>query len=659
MELISTFAFWADKLLAVAFLAGFLFMIFRIKNDFRPWFCLGGFGAFLLLLLVVRCTLYVCFYKDVFSQLSIEQVAWAFTQGLVFDSCTAATAGGLWLLLFLVPLSSKTYYKILGAVVAGFLLIVLWASVGDMVYFSFVKRHTGSELWIAIYDMDLLIALVRSHYVWLVLLLLVLSGFGMAGAIKLVSVYYASPRYASWKYYVCLLLGAVMLFFAFRGHFGFRFRPITVVDAYEQGSIPAGNLALNGVFCMYKSLSKRYAALPEAVPAQEALQRTQALLTSAQEEFVQSEYPLLRRRHTFNAAGKGYNLVILLLESWQYRYTDSLAGTNYGATPYLDEMISQGLVFDNFYASGQRSINGAGTVMTGVAQLAGLPYFSLGLEMYHFTGLAQLLKQKGYETIFAQPSDWNSAKVGMVAELAGFDEIYGRDNMTSRLEYIHPGLISDYDALQFLADRLEGRTKPFAALFFSAATHPPFSKLHAKFDRFAWDGEDKGYLNALNYMDWSIGQFVERLKAQGQYDNTIFIVLADHTLGWGENGDLYTRFHIPLFIHAPKLLKAKRSQTLGSQVDILPTIMDLLNVNVPYAAMGNSLLDSTTARFAFSSQDGRVLEWVRPEGQLEYVGNKRMDGEVRLPEGEERNLLGLNRAVYELLKADRWAFDEK
>ncbi len=608
---------------------------------------------------MIRFVLLVMFYHDVFAELTGGQLGSAFLDGLRFDGCAAASLIGIFAMTFLLPLTQKTYYKVLVYLTALMGCVTLWASVGDLIYFSFVKRHTGSELWMAIYDVDLLVSLVRSQYVWLVAGLIVLSGLVMWGAGKLLCKCYHKPLYVRWNYSLSLLLAAVCLFFAFRGHFGFRFRPLTVVDAYDAGSVAQGNLALNGIFCMYKSLSKRYAPLPGAVPAQEALERAKSLLASPQEKFVSFQYPLLRQRVQFNGEGKRYNLVFLLLESWQYRYTDAFAGTHYGATPYLDELIKNSLAFDNFYASGQRSINGAGTVMTGVAQLAGLPYFSLGLEMYHFRGIAQLLKQEGYETVFVQPSYWNSAKVGLVAQLAGFDEIYGRENMTSRFNYTSPGIISDYDALQFLAEKLKGKQRPFLAFFFSAATHPPFGKLHEQFERFPWDGEDKGYLNALNYMDWSVGQFIQQLREQGQYEHTIFVVLADHTLGWGESGDLYTRFHIPLFIHAPGLLPAKHTDALGSQVDILPTLVDLLQIEVPYAAMGTSLLDQTAQRFVFSSQDGRVLEWIRPEGQLEYVGKTRIDAEPRLPEGEERNLLALNRAVYELLKADRWVPQEQ
>ncbi len=658
MELVSMQAFWVDKLLAAAFLIGLIYLGYRLKKDFRLWFCVGGFLAFLVLFSVMRFVLFLCFYQTIFRVFTVQQIIHAFWNGIPFDLCATATIGSVGFVAFLIPLASKIYYKIVAWLMAGIWSVALWTCVGDMVYFSFVKRHTGSELWLAIYDMDLLMSLVRSHYMWIIGVLVLLS-VAMCWAIgTLVDKYYQKPRYALWNYGRVILLTCVILFFAFRGHFGFRFRPLAIADAYKEGSVAQGNLKLNGVFCIYKSLSKKYAPLPRGVSAEESLQRAKQLLTSSEEEFMSEEYPLLRLRRKFNVNGKGYNLVILLLESWQYRYTDALAGTHYGATPFLDELIGESVVFDQFYASGQRSINGAGTVMTGVAQLAGLPYFSLGLEVYHFTGLAKLLTQRGYDTIFAQPAPWNSAKVGLVAQLAGFQEIYGREDMSSRLNYTHANFISDYDALQFLAEKLKDRKRPFVAFFFSAATHPPFSKIHPNFDRFPWDGEDKGYLNALNYMDWSIGQFVQQLKTQGQYDNTIFIVLADHTLGWGEDGDLYTRFHIPLFIHAPGLLSARRSDLVGSQVDILPTIMDLLQVDIPYAAMGTSLFDSTAQRFAFSSQDGRVLEWVRDEGVLEYVGDHRIDGEHQLPEGEERNLLALNRSVYELLRTDRWAPQE-
>ncbi len=420
-----------------------------------------SFLTFFILFSVVRALLFAIFYDSSFSTLTLSQIISGFAYGMQFDLCTTATVGGLGSVLFLLPCNSRFYYKMLAFFTGILLAVSLWASVGNLIYFSFVARHTGSELWLALNDIDLLLSLVKSNYIWLVLVLVFVTYLMMSMFFKLVSRCYHPIGQQKGTYWACFILACVCVFFAFRGHLGFRFRPLAVADAYQAGNVPQGNLALNGVFCMYKGISRKYAPLSEDVGAEESLQRAKELLSSSQEDFVDAAYPLLRQRHTFNVNGRGYNLVILLLESWQYRYTDALAGTHYGATPNLDHLISQSLVFDQFYASGQRSINGVGTTMTGVAQLAGLPYFSLGLEMYHFTGLAQLLKQAGYDTLFAQPADWNNASVGLVAELAGFDEIYGRTNMTSRLDYLSKGTISDHDALQFLADQLQGRSALF------------------------------------------------------------------------------------------------------------------------------------------------------------------------------------------------------
>ena len=197
----------------------------------------------------------------------------------------------------------------------------------------------------------------------------------------------------------------------------------------------------------------------------------------------------------------------------------------------------------------------------------------------------------------------------------------------------------------------------FFALFFTAAMHPPFGPLHKDFDRFPWDKADKGYLNTLSYTDWSIGQFIEKMKEQGQYENTIFIVVADHTLGWGESGNFDDRFHIPLLVHAPALFDSSRLKIVGSQADLLPTVLDLLHSSQPYAAMGNSVFDTQAAHFVFTSQDGRVLGWIHNGQLVEHTGTAAVkDKAGREPDEEEvRNMLALNRAVYDALQSDHWA----
>lgn len=654
MESIGFFTLFADKFLAVILLCLVGWWWLKNFRDFRIRLCEKIILAFMLSFLGVRLLLYFSFFP-LFSSLSFVDLFQSFLVGIRYDLCVLGAFGGLFLLAVLLPVQNKRYYQIICALAAFVWSVALWLCVGDLIYFSFVKRHTGSEILLAIYDLDLLVSLATSRYAWVLLMGSVLSLLGIGFAWHWSGKVYQPPHKLTWKEILCLLSVALLIFFAFRGQFGFRLKPLTVSEAYADGNLAAGNLALNGAFCIYKSLSKKYVPLSETVPAKEALQRTRNLFSSKQEQFVSDEYPLLRVRKQFNASGKDFNVVILLVESWMYSYTDALSGSHYGATPVLDELVKKSLVFDNFYASGQRSINGAGTIMSGLPQLQGLPYFSLGLESYHFAGLAQLLNQAGYDTFFAQPSDWNSARVGLVAQLTGFQNIYSKDDMSSIGNYINQGKISDYDGLMFLAERIKKTEKPFFAFFFTAAMHPPFAPLHADFQHFAWNGPDKGYLNTLNYTDWAIGQFIDLLKKQGQLENTVLILVADHTLGWGESGTFQDRFHIPLLIYAPRLFAPERLTRVGGQADLFPTVLDILNISLPYAAAGNSLLDTSARHFAFTSQDGRVLGWMENQTPVEHTGKAEIQtGNSHAPEEEIRDLLGFNRALYDRLTQNKW-----
>lgn len=650
---LGSFSFWIDKLLAVFIGAAALWTFWRGRLDFRVRLAFCACAAYLILLFVFRLILFFGF-GDLLSFPDSWEVMTGLVQGLRFDLCVLGAWGSLFVLAFLCPFPTKRHYQIVAGLCACAWSGAAAVCAGDLIYFSFVKRHTGSEILLAVYDMDLLVSLVSSRYVWAALALAVFAALAVWGAVYTAGRWYR-PVKLSWKTDAArLFLAALLLFFAFRGHFGFRFKPLSVSDAYAEGNITQGNLALNGPFCIYKSLFGQSDGVSDLIGSEEAAVRARELLSSGQTAFVSQTYPLLRARKAFNADGKGYNIVILLLESWQYRYTDAFSDSSYGATPHLDALARSGRMFDRFYASGQRSINGAGAVMTGVAQVQGLPCFSLGLEAYRFTGLAALLHAAGYRTVFAQPSDWNSARIGLVARLAGFGEIYSKKDLAPRLDYIRPDTVSDYDALMLLADKLKGEKRPFLAFFFSAAMHPPYNLLHKEFSRYDWNAADKGYLNALNYTDWSIGQFIKRLKEQGQYERTVFIVLADHTLGWGEHGGFDDRFHIPMFIHAPNLLPPGRDETPASQTDILPTVLDLLGIGLPYAAMGNSVLDPSAPHFAFTSMDGRVLGWAESGGYLEHTGQTRAGGTLTGATAY-RNLLALNRAVYDALTANHWA----
>ncbi len=655
MENISAAAYWADKALAVVLLCTAAWCLWKRGDAFRLKLSAMVLLGFLGLFTGLRVALWAGL-SDFFA--ACPSVPVAFARGVRFDLAALGACAGVFVWALNFPVRRDAYYRICLTLAAVVFALVFLLGAGDIVYFHFVKRHAGTELLLMFNDLDLVGGLALLRYAWAALGWLVLSALGIWGAWKKFGVRGQARPAGTRLETACIILTGVLLFFAFRGMFGFRFRPLAPQAAYEDGRLECGHLALNGVFNAYKSVSKKYAPVNTLVSSQDALGRARELLSSAQETIPDEAYPLRRARRAFNAPGKGKNLIILLLESWEARYTDALAGTSYGATPNLDALIRESAVFTRFYASGQRSINGAGTVLTGVPQLPGLPYYSLGLEVYDVSGLADILSQSGYRTVFVQPSEWRSAGVGRVAELAGFEEIYSRPHVPSQGGYLKEGIVSDYDALMLLADKLEEGKKPFLGFFFSAAMHPPFAPLRAEFCKYPWDGPDGGYLNALNYTDWAVGQFVGRLKKAGIYEDAVLIILADHTLGWGDGGGSFSaRFKIPLVIRAPGLLTAGERAVTGSQADVLPTVLDILNVSRPYSALGNSLLDASAPHFAYSSMDGRILGWKEADVLVAHTGRTRVFAEPSGRGGKqaEENLLSFTRAAYDLLKSGRWA----
>jgi phosphoglycerol transferase MdoB-like AlkP superfamily enzyme len=354
-------------------------------------------------------------------------------------------------------------------------------------------------------------------------------------------------------------------------------------------------------------------------------------------------------------------VVFILMESWNFDYVDSFSGGHYGVTPNLDALARDGLRFTRFYAAGQRSIDGIQATLTGIPTLMGMPRIDNGIGVSNFSRLGSLVKERGYSTLFMQTSKRDSFKIQGIATAAGFDDFYGMEDVPLLLDYPDPnGAVFgwDYDTLQFMKGRIDELQKPFLAYFFTGTTHQPYPELPKQFMKLTNEptGEN-GYLNTLGYADWSIGQFVQAARQESWFDNTVFIFTADHT-NLFQKGVRYQRFHTPMLIYSPRWVKAGESRVIGSQLDLIPTIMDLLGIDSEYAALGESLLHKPGEGEAFVSYGGQNLGLISREGFLRHDLQRIMEAEgidpQQLPQ-MEKQLLARDQLVYELLQANRWA----
>ena len=159
-------------------------------------------------------------------------------------------------------------------------------------------------------------------------------------------------------------------------------------------------------------------------------------------------------------------------------------------------------------------------------------------------------------------------------------------SFVGRNDYVDPLFVDDvwgvsdqdmFDRAVLELDKLS-QQGPFIAYLQSLSNHLPYNIPQSdRFDAITDQGELSERLTAMKYSDWALGKFFDEIKSKPYYDNTIFVVLGDH--GFGTSTQLteinLLRFHVPLLFVAPGL-KSLSSDVVASQVDVIPTILGLL-----------------------------------------------------------------------------------
>ena len=192
-----------------------------------------------------------------------------------------------------------------------------------------------------------------------------------------------------------------------------------------------------------------------------------------------------------------------------------------------------------------------------------------------------------------------------VAKALGFSEYYGMEDMPRLLDY--PSKEArfgwDHETYQFTLSRLDRAGGPFLAVVFTGTIHTPYSDPGERFHLrpHVEKGED-GYVNTLHYSDWAFGEFLREARTRPWYGNTVFVFCADHPWRTSSSADLRDSFRIPCILFGKGIAPAV-NDVVASQVDILPTMMEVLGFPDAFSSLGESLL---------SKKDGEAL---REEGR--------------------------------------------
>ncbi len=507
----------------------------------------------------------------------------------------------------------------------------------DLYYYGFVGRRVSFELWGMRADAAPIAAMLLQGYLFPTLTICASLLAGAAGTAWLLARAIKRPPrpvrpWARFGQAAVLLLGTVL---AARG--GAQVKPLSENMAFRGDDMALGHLALNPAFTALKALERRNLLLsyyPE--PAAEA--ETRRLLGLADPP-LDPEYPLLREQRV-PPVPRPRNLVILTLESFSPQLMGSY-GAKPSASPNLDRLARLGMRFTDFYANGTRSLEGVPAILTGYPAL---PTTLLGstLEQSRMASLPRILKDAGYTTLFLHGAERGSMWFDQFAARSGFDRYIAKEDFPdAAYKSDSTWGIFDHYALERLHAELEAARKPVFAFFFSLSSHMPYELPDPSFRTFAPDTPHAALLNSFAYTDQALGRFFELARASSYWRDTVFIITADHNLG-GPGLTRRQAMHIPLLILVPGDPAFPRdavNATLGGQVDIAPTALQLLGISARQNFAGNSLLAPAPHRFVMFGLGGQAA-WLSGDALVLHdltrpLALYRINGDP----GQTRNLL--------------------
>lgn len=531
-----------------------------------------------------------------------------FVGGLRFDIAAIMYGNALWLLMVLLPLRLKErrgWFKTQRITYVILNSILLLANLCDTVFFSYRQARTTASIFREFGGENNLASIIGVEIIshWYLVLLL-------AGMVFCLWKFYVRPvvpelaKAPARRYYssTCIGLGLAVFFFisGVRGSWPSRFqRPMSVNFAQRYAVAPAdAAVVLNTPFSIIRTLGHHAPTMPP--------------FYSSESEMLAVYSPLHKGASTAGPLA-GKNIVIILLESFSQEFSGLLNpdidGGNYkGYTPNLDSLIAKSCRFEATFSNSGFSIDAMPSVFASTPRMDGSFVVSLHGQN-HIEGLPAILNEKGYETAFFHGADNESLGLQGFARHCGFKRYFG---LTEYCADPSTGGMDDFDGswgiwdeefLQYFCHTLSTFSQPFMAGVFTLSSHHPFVVPERYKDKFPPEPGLEVY-PTIRYADMALGRFFEEASRQPWYNNTVFVLSADHAfLHPTEHAQYNTpvgQARIPIIIFDPsgEVVEPGVRPGMMQQIDVMPTLLALMGHNKPFFAFGRNVFNESREPWA-------------------------------------------------------------
>lgn len=348
------------------------------------------------------------------------------------------------------------------------------------------------------------------------------------------------------------------------------------------------NSGLYSLFAAFRNNTLDYENFYITEDEKEVFSNLKTALATDNTVFINQNNSDIVHNITNKGEEKNYNVMIVVVESLSGKFLESLGGYK-GLTPNLDSLAKESLFFSNFYATGTRTVRGMEAITLSIPPTAGRSIVKRP-DNHDMYSSGFIFKNKGYETKFIYGGYGYFDNMNEFFSNNGFD-VVDKTKFSDEEDTFHTIWgVCDEDLLNKTlkeADASYKAHKPFMNFIMTTSNHRPYDYPEGRIDIPSHTGRD----GAVKYSDYAIGDFLAKAKTKPWFDNTIFVIVADHcSTSAGKTELPLDKYHIPMMVYAPKIIKPQVVEKVSSQIDIMPTLFAMLNWSYKSKFYGKDIL---------------------------------------------------------------------
>lgn len=341
-------------------------------------------------------------------------------------------------------------------------------------------------------------------------------------------------------------------------------------------------------------------------------------------------------------SNKKPNIVFIVVESLSARFT-GMDGNKESLTPYLDKLAKENFYFGNVYATGTRTVRGLEAVSLNLPPTPGQSIVRRE-DCNNLYNVGSALRAHGYKTEFIYGGYGYFDNMNDFFAGNGFN-VLDRNNIPKE-EIIQETVWGVADEVLFdqcikQLDKHVNAKEPVLQIVLTTTNHRPFTFPEGRIN------EPQGKRpSVVKYTDWAINDFIEKAKKKSWFDNTVFVIIADHNALAAGRVDLpISNYKIPCVVYAPKFINKGSNNRLMSQIDVMPTVLGMLGVSYQSQNMGYDInklpkgaeraFISTYQQLGFVKNDKLVILEPGNKANVYKINDYKTDDYSKLPDDKE------------------------